>query len=305
MKIKDGFAGAMIVGLTAGVLRIFQYLLVIDSEGYNTRGTLTNVTNVVLLVLLIGGLIWCIIGALYKRAPFTLPEQQDRVFQILFVLLGFVALADGLLRLASIFLYTPPERVGWLAAFGHIDGIPGIVAALCCLLGAAGWFLLARGQAKSIAALLPVLQMAAAVLSFFWSTYKYIHVTEYALAILGLCTVLLFTLVLMRGMAGVPVSRGRLQRWACLTAVMVPTAFLAPLVGLLRYSFRGDTLLLFVEGFLFLLLAYGTTTLPQQKKTAPQEPVTGPDLSALNHYITDIPAEISADENNEEAPEND
>ncbi len=286
MKIKGGFIGALFIGLIAGGVRFAQYCTVIDQDGYYTHTTLAVVLNGILAgVLLLGLLFTMICGIVKNSAPVTAVHlgRQRGTLRILFSLLGILSAADALRRLLD---FSAPMTM---------------LGGVFCLFGAAGWLYLGLRRAESPAgpaALLPLLQMMAMILSYFWETYKFIHVSEYSLTLLSLCAAALFTLALMRLATGSALSQHRLARSAGLLLLMAPTGFWAVSVGVVQallwksstVSTLAERLIMAGFGVLFWLIAVLTLNgLPVL--TSEELPETGPDISQLNDYIGNLPNE--------------
>lgn len=278
MKIKQGFYGAVAIGGAAGVLRVLQYIFTIDSEGYYQSGPLSDFFSGMLIGILAAGVLWCLYSGWKKKEPLSFESlfTGKLLEKICFAVLGIAAVIDGIWRLASA-------------------GGKGIlvIAALLIIAGGAAWILLAvKGTACPAAlGILPVLQLIAMILLYFWETYKFIQVSEYALVTFGLCAACYFVLLIMKVLADADCTKGRLTTAACLVLVLSGAAFIAPLAGGLSLS----SVILLIEGIcLILLAALVLKQLPHAK--APEEPQESPDLSQLDEYISNIP-DVEENEN--------
>ena len=273
MKIKHGFIGAWSIGLAAALLRAVQYITVIDKEGYYTKGGLSSFLGGMLIGLLAIGVLFCFLAGRKKKVPLTYSELIGGS-SVPMVLLGAVSLADGIYRLifAKVLL-------------------PRVVAVLC-LLGAIGWIVigLMGKRAPSILGLLPIIQMGAIIIDYFWNTYKYIQVSEYALTVLALSAACFFVLLIMKALAEADCSKGRLMIGGCLLTILGLPAFPVSLMGGLTAS----RIFLAAEGVLLLLIA--ADVLRRLAKPCAPAPKEGPDLSALNEYINNLP-EVEEQEN--------
>ncbi|PWM40572.1 MAG: hypothetical protein DBX52_02825 [Clostridiales bacterium] len=281
MKIKPGFISVFLIGLIAGILRVAQYILAIDEEGYYLKGGLPRFLEGFLVGLLLVGLAWAVFCGIARKSVqvgFSSLGLEALYPRILFALLGLTAAAQGILCLTGSVKPT------------------SVLVGLFCLLGAIGWFLPARlGRATGLTALLPLLHLGAAVIAYFWDTYKYIHISEYALGLLGLCVLLFFALNLMKIVAGGEVPQHRLARAGFYTLLFSFASFLAPAAGMMLHGWKAETLLLCLTGLLYILLAVYTLRRLPAAVVFPR--AEGPDVSEMNDYISDIPEIKENDEN--------
>jgi hypothetical protein len=287
MKSKSCLPGACIFGALAFVIRLTQYIISIDENGFYRNDTLSLVLNIALIATLCLGTLWCLIcgfGGKKKQPPFENLFQKDDTVPFYFGLLGVLAVADGLFR-----LWQSGLNIRQLTdiQLGHI-------AALFCLLGGIIWILLSffsvQGKSIGLWAILPVLHLSFVILDYFWQTYKFIHVSEYILTTLGLCAALLFVLALMKPAGGGTSTGQRICSTAGLVIVFSFGALLPMLPVTLIHRLRWQDLALFLSGAFYLLLAIHTlrqlSHLPADQP-APQE--ERPDLSALYEYLSDLP----------------
>lgn len=278
MKIKQGFYGAAAIGIAISVLRILQYILSIDAEGYYKAGGLSSFLSGMLIGLLAVGAIWSILCGFKMKAAVSFRRLigEKPIVKVCFAALGISGMASGVLKL--------------IGAKGTLP----ILGAVLILAGGICWLLLAiKGSLPGLAVLLPVAGIIAEILLYFWNTYKFIQVSEYALVLLGLCCLCLFTLLLMKALAGADCSKGRLATAACFTLIFGGAAFLAPLAG----GITPDAILRGIEGIAFILLAaFALKQLPGADAPATEETWESPDLSHLNEYISNLP-EVEENEN--------
>ncbi len=279
MKIKHGFISTALIGFFAGAVRILQYILTIDEEGYYIGGALSNFLEGVLAGLLICGIgLGILLGAMQQKTQVALPHHfaKSTPPRVLFLLIAAVFLADGIWRLA--------------AAGSALDRIIGIL----CVGAALNWGLLGlQGKLVPVLSLLPILQAGALIIDYFWRTYKYIQVSEYAIGILGLCALAYFILALMKAMTGADCSECRLARSGFCLTVLSFAAFMAPLASELQIG----QIFLALEGLLFSLLA-ALILIWLPEKPAVHRQTAIPDPAVLKEYISDLP-EIQ-EENEEE-----
>ena len=266
MKSQHGLLAAGTAGLAAGILRIVQYHLTIDRDGYYLEGALSDILSGVLIGLLAAGTAFCLIcGLLQKKEQCSFSAVFGRYLpaRILFLLIAVVSAADGVLRLLNR------------------DQIGNTVAGILCLCGAIGWALLIRKETAGPVVLLPVAHLCGLVLSYFWKTYKYLQVSEYTLDLLALCAAAFFTLMLMKARAEADCSKKRLTAVACLTVLF-------GLAALPSGGFEITSILLSVQLFLYILLAAVTLLLlPQSREPVPAGG-HAPDPATLNEYISEI-----------------
>ena len=67
MKSQHGLLAAGTAGLAAGILRIVQYRLTIDRDGYYLEGALSDILSGVLIGLLAAGTAFCLICGLLQK----------------------------------------------------------------------------------------------------------------------------------------------------------------------------------------------------------------------------------------------
>lgn len=294
MKTKSCLQGATIFGGAALILRLTQYILTIDEQGYYKRGLLADILGYGLIALLTLGTLWILIcgfGGKKREVDFPALLGESTLAQICFLGLSALAILDGFRRLYPLIptLRANPDYFGL------------IVAALC-ILGGIGWILVAfrsaNGNCGLLNGLLPVLHLCAVLLDYFWTTYKYIHISEYILMTLGLAAVLLFVLAIMKP-AGDGASTGhRICATAGLTVIFCGVAFLPQLVITLQRGIYLQDLIFFFSGILYLILALLTLTRLPKLPPAPieeEEDENRADLSALYEYLSDLP-EVEEDE---------
>ncbi len=279
MKIKHGFISTALIGIAAGVVRILQYKMTIGADGYYIGGHLSDLLRGILVGLFASGAIWSIIcGLMQKKSQAVLPHHFTRsaAARILFLLLAPAALADGLYRLST-----------------SADTL-SLVLGVLCIASALTWLLLGiRGKQTPVLAILPVLQLGAMIIDYFWHTYKFIQVSEYTLGILGLCALVYFALLLTKAMIGADCSKQRLAIGSFMLMIFGAATLMAPLAG----GFRIPLLLTAIQCFLYCLLAaLMLIWLPEKSEPAPK--AEGPDLEALNEYISELP-EVEEDDENE------
>lgn len=274
MKTKTCFLRAAILGLTAGVVRVLQYIRAIDPRGFYLPGGQAEFLSGLLVGLLaVGALFSVLSGIRQKKAQATLSHHfcQSSPTRILFFLLAAVSLADGLFRV----LHVGPS-----------------VTALLCFSGGLTWLLFgALGKVLPFLNLLPLLHLGGLIVDYFSQTYKYIQISEYSLSLLGLCAMTYFALLLLKTLSGADCSRRRLIAGSSLLLTFGATSFLAPLSS----GFSVSALLFAVHGFVYCLLAALTLIWFPEEKATVAPATSSPDLQELNTYISDIP-EVQEDE---------
>lgn len=281
MKMKQGFIGAGVIGLLAGVLRVVQYIFTIDNEGYYKTGALSGFLGGMLVGLLAAGLVWSLLcGAAQKKKLVSCDDLfgGSRWASVCFAVIGISALFEGLVRLLT-------AHTGLF-----------LLAAVLMMAGGLCWVVLAfiPNRLPALLGLLPIAQMGTAVLLYFAETYKYIQVSEYSLGILALCTECLLTLLIMKARAGAECTQKRLAGVACAILVFGFAATLAPIARI--QTFNWSALCGTLRGIAFMLLA--AVVLKQMSRPPKPLPAEAPDLSALNEYISDLP-EVEDEQPNE------
>ena len=271
MKIKRGFYATLLLGITAGVVRVIQYLFTVGADGYTDPGALPSFLQGLLAGLLAVGVIAALLTGFGKKGQRT-PAQITGQWGVLFYPLGLLALVEGILR------------------FPLESGLIPRLACVSCFTAALGWVLLGVLGQKGLGllGLLPLLHQGLRIVDFFRSTYKYLRVSEYTLTTLGMCALCFFTLLLMKAYAEADCAKTRVVFAACTVLVMAPAAFLAPVAG----AFSLKHLLLALESACYILLAVSALQSAAQPPAPPaeeEEPAKGPDLSVLNEYINNIP----------------
>ncbi len=269
MKLKQEFLVSALAGLAAGILRFIQYFTTIDEAGYYKPGTLSTVLNGVLLGFLGIGLLWGVLCSVYRKQNLTYTNlfHNRSWMKGIFGILGCTVAAEGAYLLATA--GAAIQRIG----------------ALLILIGAISWILLAAkgNHAPGFAAFFSVLQVGVSVLLYFWNTYKFIHVSEYALVLLGLCSICLLALLILKALAGAECTRGRSNAAACFVLTFGFTSFIAPLAH--AVTFNG--ILRAIEGICFMALA--AAVLNPVPNNGANTPRSVPDLSQMKEYISDIP----------------
>ena len=274
MKIKNCFMGAALIGLAAGIVRILQYIWTVDPRGFYTDGRLSSFLGGALVGLLGIGVIWSLVcGGVQKKgqALFFKTFNTSAPTRILFCILAAISAADGIQR--------------WLTAGFSI--LP-----LLCLASGIAWLTLGlNGEFLPMMELLPLLHLGALIVDYFKHTYKYIQVSGYSLALLGLCAAAYFALTLIKVLKGAECSRRRLVGSSCVLLVFGCSAFLAPLCAGLSLS----AFLFAVHGFTYCLLAALTLIWLPEGKHEVLSQIEVPDPKDLDQYINDIP-EVQEDE---------
>ncbi len=285
MKIKKAMIIAPVLGVLAGLLRVLQYHFALDEAGYFLVTPLSKGLQIGLVaVLLIGfGLVWLMCHG-KKAAPLAGNEGKWISFPVRLTFL--VLAATAVLDLVRIVL-----KGGAVSA-----------ELLFYLLGAIGWLILALGNSKeNFWGALTLLRSGACIVAYFWSTYRYLHISEYTFEMLGLCVILLMNLQLVRGMAGATVPRERLARNCCYLLVLGFTSFIAPLFRLIQnQSGAVETVIRSLEGFAYMLIAWLILKRLPLISEAPKAPAgeesEAPDLETLTEYISELPEIEEEDE---------
>lgn len=283
MKTKSCLSGATVLGILAGLTRVTQYILTIGKDGYYLPSILSSILNYTLVGLLVLGAAWilfCGFGGKKREVSFAPLYNRSPYAALCFWALGLLAFADGALRL--------------LNAEVRMD----YILAAICLAGGLGWILLERlalrGKCPGLLSILPALHLGAWLLDYFWTTHKYIHVSEYALVILTLCALLLFAFAIIKPAGGGASTGQRICATAGLVIIMTCAGFLPMgpafyLQGMNRDAFFHNGLI-FLTGLFYLILAI--LTLKRLSKLPPdpvaEEPAS-PDLSALESFLSDLP----------------
>lgn len=282
MKTKTCLIGALSIGLAAGVTRVMQYIFTIGPKGFYLHTPLADALSILLTALLALGVIWCLIygfSGSKEEASFSaiFPAKNKSTF--FFLVVGLQSLAGCALGIANYLDTKSPLQL--------------IVAALC-LLGGIAWIVIDRKTAKGapigLIAALPVLHLGAVIIDYFWQTYKYIHVSAFTLALLGLCACILLVLAMMKAAVGSACTLRRLGASAGLVIVFAFASFWVPLFGELYIeNSMAENSYLFSFGMYLSVLAaqtlFGILRLPRKPEEQPAEP----DLSHLNEFLSNLP----------------
>ena len=67
MKTKHFLYGGIGIGLIAGLLRLLQYILVIDQQGFYRVGNLTSLLNGCLIGILFFGCVWSFLSKSHQK----------------------------------------------------------------------------------------------------------------------------------------------------------------------------------------------------------------------------------------------
>ena len=284
MKTKTCLIGALSIGLAAGVTRILQYIFTIGPKGFYLHTPLADALSIVLTALLALGVIWCLIygfSGSKEEASYSalFPQNSNTKFHFFFFMAGLWSLFGCLSGITEYLDTKSPLHL--------------VVAALC-LLGGIAWIIIDRKTVKGapigLIAALPVLHLGAVIIDYFWQTYKYIHVSTFTLALLGLCTCILLVLSLMKAAVGGACTLRRLGASAGLVIVFAFASFWVPLFG---ETFVENTMVesdsLFYLGMFLSSVAFQTLyaiiRLPKKQQELPAEP----DLSHLNEFLSNLP----------------
>ncbi len=292
MKIKRAMIGALGLGGLAGLLRVVQYFVAMDREGYFLLNPLSKVLQGALVgLLLVGfGFVWLVSHG-KKEPPMNGNESKWITYpvRLLFLALAAVAILDMALALLNKNGFSPQGSF--------------------YLVGALGWALLACGAPRgNLWGLLTLLHSGACVVTYFWNTYRYLHISEYSFGMLGLCVILLMNLQLVRGMAGGTLSKERLVRNCCYLLVLGFTAFVAPLFRLILWQTgAGELVVRSLYGIIYMVIALlvlkklPTAQEPEQQDPAGERAETAetPDLELLREYISELP-EVEEETDGEE-----
>ncbi len=270
MKYRITAVGAGALGLGALVLRILEYFNTIDGDGFYLLTSLASTLKVMLTVVLVVGVLYCValpFGGRKEEAELPLRYGIDWLPRILFGLMGLCTGAHGIVRL--------------LSAAATMDKV---VAALL-IIGALGWLWMGRSPKRAgLMALLPAAALGGEIVRYFWSTYKYIHVSAYVLGMLGWCAAFIFVFSLCKGLNGAACSKHRLAMCGGWVLLILPAAFMAPLVDKISV----ESLLRGAEGLLLVILAaYWMDCLERELPQQAEWPEAN--LSQLNEMLENIP----------------
>lgn len=240
MRIKKGLWGCLFIGLAAGILRAFEYLLTIDYAGYYFNTPLADFLKGALVGILVAGFLWSLFCGI-ERGGEEMGSQEliggSSHLQFYFLVVGIVTAIDG---------------VGRILAFNKLS----IIAGLACLLGSIGWIAASKTRkALGMAAILPTIQIVALIIVYFWTTYKEIHISGHVLETLALCAQSLITLLVMKMMADATTSRARLARCCYWMLLLFPCANLAPLMRVAKGIFSIQMVCTAINGIALMLLS--------------------------------------------------
>lgn len=272
MRIKQGFLGCLAVGLAAGIIRACEYLFTIDKEGYYLHTAMASFLSGALVGLMVVGFLWSLFCCFIRPAEELSSEALiggASHLRSYFMVVGLVTAADGISR------------------FFFRDQL-STLAGISCLLGALGWIIASRAR-KPLggAALLAPLQMIGVIIAYFWTTYKYIHISGCILETLALCAQSLITLLVMKLLAGGTTSRARLARCCCWMLLLFPAASLAPLLQMAKGVFSGQMIFNAVNGIALTLLSIQILLSLNWRATHEEPQFDLPE--ELNEYISELP----------------
>ena len=274
MKYKITTWGAVLLGLVAGGIRVAQYLFTLDGEGaFDLNTPLAGRQSQLLTLLLCVGVLFVLVMSFFDRneeAHLSTLYGNGLTHRLLFGLVGLILLVVGGITLAQ--------------AVPHMDRA-GIISGGSALLGAIGWLgMLHSPKRAGLMSVLPVLWAIVQLVQCFWRTYKYVHNTTFILEMLGWCSVLCLVTALARVIVGAEVSKGRLSMVAGFGLVLLPAAFVAPVV---RFSPHNLLTALWAAA-LVLLAALTLYALRHWDPESPDE-LQSPDLSELEVLLESIP----------------
>lgn len=281
MKTKKCLFGALSLGLVAGILRLVQYFTVIDKDGFFTQGALADFTNGCLVGILAVGVIFSFICSLKQKEQVPFARLYPRGFaDLLFLALAVIAATEGAYRLFIAANATPIDSLSILL------GILGLLSGLA-------WIFLCKRKETPLA-FFPVLHLGGFIISYFWVTYQYIHVSGYVMMILGLCALLIFITSLMKAATGASCSRGRLTFVSALAICSIPATFAEAI-----FNPTFVNLLMLANGALIFALAILTLlclSKPLPEEAAAEEENEGPDLTTMNQFFSELPEEEETEE---------
>lgn len=192
--------GAFAVPVTA-VLRVLQYMFIIDADGYfNTATALGKV------------LTWSLYGVyiVTALAALLLLVSRDRfsvrfthlsnsvIYRTVCLLLGAVIIYDSGYRFGR-FMREYDAKPDWIALFGVLTSI----------FFALIFFMKKRGVLSSIFGLFPPVYICARGITEFFASFEKAHVSESKLELLSVCMLALFTVTLSVMQADVNVKGKR------------------------------------------------------------------------------------------------
>ena len=300
MKTKHFLYGGVCLGIATALLRIVQYTSAIDEQGFYRAGSLSSFLSGCLVGLMLVGCVWSLLAKARQKEQVTAEALLPHgAADLLFWGLALASAAFGIYRIylaathGSLDFNLPGSIPQPSYYFGEptLDW-PGALVGGLSLLGAIGWVVLCYRRETGFM-LLPILQLGAIIIDYFWATYQFIHVSGYILMTLGLCVLLLCTVSLAKASVGAVCTRGRLAGFSVLAVCTLPACF--------TDAFFHPTLpnlLLAVLAFLFYALAIFILLQLDKPTPLPQEEAEAPDLSALNQYFSEIPEEEQNDEEN-------
>ncbi|MBQ7035865.1 MAG: hypothetical protein IJN34_09045 [Clostridia bacterium] len=282
MKTKTCLIGALSIGLAAGVTRILQYIFTIGPKGFYLHTPLADVLSIVLTALLAVGVIWCLIygfSGSKEEACYSVLFRTKTKFNFFFFTVGLQSLVGCVIGIRNYLDTKSPLQ---------------LIVATLCLLGGIAWLIIDRKTVKGarvgLIAVLPVVHLGAVIIDYFWQTYKYIHVSAFTLALLGLCTCILLVLAVMKAAVGGACTLRRLGASAGLVLVFAFAGFWVPLFGeiFIENSMAENSYLFTLGMYLSGLAAQTLSSIvchPQKQEEQPTEP----DLSHLNEFLSNLP----------------
>ncbi len=282
MKTKTCLIGALSIGLAAGITRVMQYIFTIGPKGFYLHTPLADGLNILLTALLALGVIWCLIygfSGSKDEASFSALFRAKAKINGFFLLVGLQSLIGCVIGIHNYLDTKSPLQL--------------VVAALC-LLGGIAWLVIDRKTVKGVPigliAVLPVLQLGAVIIDYFWQTYKYIHISAFTLALLGLCTCILLVLSLMKAAVGGACTLRRLGASAGLVIVFAFAGFWVPLFGeiFVENSMAENSYLFTLGMYLSGLAAQTLFNILRHPKKQEEQPAE-PDLSHLNEFLSNLP----------------
>lgn len=288
MKAKHGLIISLAAFLTTAVLRVLQYIFIIDNSGlFSINSVFDKVLSVSLYgmigVLALIAVLWLFIGDKTESYANGLLNNSGA---------GCVSITA-----AAVLLFDSGVRLGQMMANKTLDwvAILSLASALYFALLAFDAFAKRTSRVTAVLGFFPPIYICVYGVKAFFDSFEKVHVSESKLEILTICALAMMLISFSCSKAGVNISKKRLGAFTMLyISICAPTS----LAKLIAFAF-GKVTQLYITEFVFALFEIAVAVLGViilAKLDSAQAPVVKneevvTDMSDLDLYIDQIPEE--------------
>lgn len=297
MKSKHALITSLVLVPVAALLRILQYIFIIDDKGYFSVSSLFDtvlswslyavyaLTAVMAVILLISG---SKTDSGYTRAV------NSSAFRVISFVMAALILFDCGIRTGRMASSMTPYT-DWVAVLG----IPTAIFFISQVIR------VKQSVISAISGIFPAIYICSRGVVEFFASFEKSHISESKLELLTVCAIAMFTVSLCVMHVGVKVSEKRIAATALLVSAIVPATSVSRIVAIITNKYTGasditDIVWAAIQ-FIFIIISILVLTrltlvkAPEPENEEESEP--SDDEDPLDIYITDIPEETEEPSN--------